>query len=319
MRHKKVLILGGTGYLGHRLLPRLSEAGYQPTVLTRNRARHRELDVIPLVTLRNADIHDPETLEKELQGQHAVLNLVGILNESGDDTFQKVHVELTEKLIAACRKAGVKRLLQMSALKAGQGLSGYLKSRGSAEQRIKASQLDWTLLQSSVMFGGGGGLVDRFGSLLRWMPVLPLPRPSARMAPVCVDDVAEALVRCLADHATIGQTLELYGPETLHLIDIVRMIASAMGKRRWVIGMPDGLGKLQATVAGLMPGKPFTRDNFLSLRTDSVGSKDSLRKLGIEPRDFSAALPQLLHPDNRAERYDVMRERLREKRQNAAP
>lgn len=311
MRHKKLLILGGTGYLGHRLLPRLSAAGYQATVLTRNRAQHRELDVIPLVTLRNADIHDPEVLAAHLEGQHAVFNLVGILNESGSDTFQKVHVQLTENLIAACRKAGVKRLLQMSALKAGQGLSGYLKSRGSAEQRIKASQLDWTLVQSSVMFGAGGGLVQRFSSLLRFLPVLPLPRPAARMAPVHVDDVAQALVRSLAERGSIGQTLELYGPETLHLIDIVRMIASAMGKRRWVIGMPDGLGRLQATVAGWMPGKPFSKDNFLSLRTDSTGSKDSLRKMGIEPHDFAAMLPQLLHSQSRAERFDVMREQRR--------
>lgn len=312
MRNKNLLILGGSGFLGHHLLPLLSQAGYRLTVLTRNKAQHRELALIPRLRLRNADVHDPEVLAAHLSGQDAVINLIGILNESGEDSFQRVHVELTEKLISACHSAGVRRLLQMSALKSGQGLSEYLKSRGRAEQRIKSGKLDWTILQSSVIFGRGGGLVARFGGLLRITPVLPLPRPRSRMAPVYVEDVAQAIVRCLDDPGTRQKTLELYGPEAWPLIEIVRMIARAMGKRRWIIGMPDSLGKLQATLAGLMPGKPFTRDNFLSLRTDSVGTRDSLRELGIEPHDFAAMLPQLAQRHSRAHHYDVMRERLRE-------
>ncbi|MGA7298093.1 MAG: complex I NDUFA9 subunit family protein [Rhodanobacteraceae bacterium] len=314
MRARKLLILGGSGFVGHYLLPRLGKAGHTVTVLTRNRAQHRELGLIPGVHLCNGDVHDAGVLAEHLSGQDAVINLVGILNESGDDSFQKVHVELTEKLITACQRAGVARLLQISALKAGQGLSEYLKSRGRTEQRIKSSQLDWTLLQSSVMFGPGDGLVSRFGGLLRLTPVLPLPRPHARMAPVYVDDIARAVVRCLDDTATRQKTMELYGPDILSLIEIVRMIASAMGKRRWIIGMPDGLGKLQASVAGLMPGKPFTRDNFLSLRTDSVGTRDSLRELGIEPHSLSVMLPQMVSHQSRAQRYDRMRSHLGEQR-----
>ncbi|MGB8636225.1 MAG: complex I NDUFA9 subunit family protein [Rhodanobacteraceae bacterium] len=312
MRARKLLILGGSGFVGHYLLPRLGKAGHMVTVLTRNRAQHRELSLIPGVHLCNGDVHDADVLAEHLSGQDAVINLVGILNESGDDSFQRVHVELTEKLITACQRADVTRLLQLSALKAGQGLSEYLKSRGRTEQRIKSSQLDWTLLQSSVMFGRGDGLVSRFGGLLRLTPVLPLPRPHALMAPVYVDDVAKAVVRCLDETSTRKKTMELYGPDTLSLIEIVRMIASAIGKRRWIIGMPDALGKLQASVAGLMPGKPFTRDNFLSLRTDSVGTRDSLRELGIEPHSLSVMLPQIVSHHSRAQRYDRMREHLGE-------
>lgn len=312
MRPRKLLILGGTGFVGHHLLPRLSKAGHSLTVLTRNRAQHRELALIPRLRLCNADVHDPNVLATHVDGQDAVINLVGILNESGDDSFQRVHVELTEKLISACQTAGVDRLLQLSALKAGQGLSEYLKSRGRAEQRVKSSQLDWTILQSSVMFGDDGGLVMRFESLLRMTPVLPLPRPRSRMAPVFVDDVARAVARCLDEPSTRQQTLELYGSQTWTLIEIVRMIAKAMGTRRWIIGLPDALGKLQASLAGMVPGKPFTRDNFLSLRTDSVGTRDSLRELGIDPYDFAALLPQLVDKHSRAHRYDVIRKRLRE-------
>lgn len=316
MHAEKLLILGGSGFLGHHLLPKLSKAGHRVTVLTRNRESHRELALVPNVTLRNANVHDPDTLARFLEGQDGVINLVGILNQSGGDTFESVHVELTEKLIDACRRTGVRRLLQMSALKAGQGASDYLKSRGRAEAAIRNSGLDWTLLESSVIFGRDGGLTKRFGDLLKLMPVLPLPRPHARMAPVYVDDVAEAIVRLLQRESSVGQTLELYGPETLELIDIVRKIARALGKRRWVIGMPDALGRIQASVAGLLPGKPFSRDNFLSLRTDSVGTRDGLGQLGIEPHPFADMLPYMFGDNSRTRGYDLLRQRLREQRQN---
>ncbi len=317
MHAEKLLILGGSGFLGHHLLPKLSKAGHRMTVLTRNRESHRELALIPNVTLRNADVHDKDTLVKFMQGQDGVINLVGILNEGGGDSFDKVHVALTEKLIDACRQAGVTRLVQMSALKAGQGLSKYLKSRGRAEEAIRNSGLDWTLLQASVIFGRDGGLTKRFGDLLKLMPVLPLPRPHSRMAPVYADDVAEAIVRVLQRESSIGKTLELYGPETLELIEIVRKIAATLHKRRWVIGMPDAIGRIQASVAGLIPGKPFTRDNFLSLRTDSVGSRDGLGTLGIEPHPFVEMLPYLFGDNSRTRGYDQLRERLRERRQHS--
>lgn len=310
MRYKKLLILGGTGYLGHHLLPQLAQGGCQLTVLTRNQGRARELALIPNLLLRNADVHDPEVLARWLRGHDAVINLIGILNESTYSTFSKTHVELTEKLIAACEQAGVRRLLHMSVLKAGQGLSEYLRTRGHAEQRVKASTLDWTILQPSVIFGTGGDLVSRFAKLLRTSPVLPLPRPHARMAPVHVDDVVRAIMCCLDDNRRIGETLELYGPETLELIEIVRLIARTVGRRRWIIGLPDPLGRIQASLAGLLPGKPFSRDNFLTLRTDSTGSRDGLRELGIEPQHFSTLLPQLLDRGSRASRFDAMRRRL---------
>ena len=309
MTPQHVLILGGTGFVGHYLLPKLSAAGCRMTVLTRNREAHRELAVIPGVRLQNADVHDSESLARHLEGHDAVINLVGILNEDRRQSFQRVHVELTGKLISACEQAGVQRLVQMSALKAGQGLSQYLKSRGKGEALIKASKLNWTLLQASVMFGVGDGLVARFAGLLRLLPVFPLARPDARMAPVFVGDVAEAISRCLTDRSSYRKTLELFGAKVYRLIEIVRMIADAMHKRRWIIGLPDGLGRLQAVVGGVLPGKPFSTDNFLSLRTDSTGKNDGLLSLGIEAHDFATMLPDLLGHDNRARRYDAMRAR----------
>ena len=187
MAAQQLVILGGTGFLGSRLLPRLVADGHHIVLLSRNREHKRALGVLPNVHVHTADVHDPASLRRELRGADAVINLVGILNPQRQQTFQHVHVELPDKLIEACRATGVGRLHQMSALKAGQGLSQYLKSRGEMEEHVRASALDWTLYQPSVMFGEGDGLVSRFARLLRQMPVLPLARARVRLAPTWVE------------------------------------------------------------------------------------------------------------------------------------
>jgi NADH dehydrogenase len=258
--------------------------------------------------VRSADIYDDDVLRRQLAGADAVINLIGILNPSGRHSFQRVHVELARRLIAACHASGVGRLHQMSSLKAGQGLSQYLKTRGEAEALVKASALDWTIYQPSVIFGPGDGLVSRFAKLLRQMPALPLARAQARMAPTWVGDVAEAIARCV-DHATLGQrrSFELYGPEVLTLGEIVRKIRAAAGLRTPVIALPDSLGRLQAQFAELLPGKPFSLDNFRSLRTDSVGKLDGYAALGIVPQPFTPWLPVLLDEPPRHRRLAAQR------------
>lgn len=292
---RSLVLLGATGFVGHVLVPRLAADGHRLTLLSRNRERHRELAVLPNVRVLDADVHDRDKLARHFRGADAVLNLVGILNAQGRDTFQHVHVELTRQVIEACATAGVRRLHQMSSLKAGTGTSAYLRSRGEAEAAVKISRLDWTLYQPSVIFGPGDGLISRFHALLRMAPVMPLARPRARMAPVYVGDVAEAIARCVRGPGTgIGETFELYGPEVLTLREIVCMIRDAAGLHRPVVGLPDVLGRLQAHVLGHLPGKPFSMDNFRSLLVDSVGERDGLAALGIEPHRFSTLLPSIL-------------------------
>jgi uncharacterized protein YbjT (DUF2867 family) len=212
-------------------------------------------------------------------------------------------VELTRRLIAACNDTDVGRLHQMSSLKAGQGLSKYLKTRGEAEVLVKASGLDWTIYQPSVIFGHSDGLVSRFAKLLRVMPVMPLARAKARMAPTWVGDVAEAIARCVG-HDRLGRqrSFELYGPEVLSLGEIVRKIRDAAGLRTPIIALPDSLGRLQAQFAELLPGKPFSLDNFRSLRTDSVGKVDGYAALGITPQPLTPWLSVLLQEPARQRR-----------------
>ena len=312
MAAQQLVILGGTGFVGSHLVPRLAADGHRIVLLSRNRERHREFALLPGVSVRSADVHDDAVLRRQLVGADAVLNLVGILNPRGRDSFQRVHVELTRRLIAACEASGVGRLHQMSSLKAGQGLSQYLKTRGEAEALVRASALDWTIYQPSVIFGRGDGLVSRFAKLLRQLPALPLARAPARMAPTFVGDVAEAIARCV-DHPTLGQrrSFELYGPEVLTLGEIVRAIRAAAGLRTPIIALPDSLGRLQAQVAGLLPGKPFSPDNFRSLLTDSVGTADGYAALGIVPQAFTHWLPLLLGVPPRQRRLAAARSRRR--------
>jgi NADH dehydrogenase len=309
MKQLHVLMLGGTGFVGRHVAARLQLRGHRVTVLSRNRERHRELQVLPNVAVLNADPYDGTALARLLAGVDVALNLVGILNESGHSGagFRRAHVELTATLIAALEQAGVKRLLQMSALNAGQGESHYLKSRGEAEALVRASGLDWTIFQASVIFGPGDGLVCRFAQLLRLMPVLPLARANARFAPVYVGDVAEAIARCVDDPHSAGRTYQLYGPEVMTLGEIVRMTRAALGLERAIVPLPDALGYLQAFAGEWLPGKPFSRDNFASLKLDSVGSEDGLKALGITATRLGTELSRCLGGDWRQIQLDRVR------------
>ncbi|MDO1529002.1 complex I NDUFA9 subunit family protein [Fulvimonas sp. R45] len=312
MTARRLVVLGGTGFVGRHLLPRLSADGHRVLVLSRNRERHRALGVLPGVHVRSADVYDDAALRTALGGADAAINLVGILNPSGPHSFRRAHVDLARRLIAACVDTGVPRLHQMSALKAGQGLSNYLKTRGEAEALVKGSRLAWTIYQPSVIFGEGDGLVNRFATLLRRLPVLPLARARARLAPTWAGDVAAAIARCVREeHATRGRSYELYGPEVLALGDIVKAIRDTAGLRTPILPLPDGLGRLQAQLAGLLPGTPFSLDNFRTLRTDSVGKVDGYAALGLRPQPFTPWLPVLLHGPARQRRLDATRRAVR--------
>lgn len=293
---RRVVVLGGTGFVGRRFVPRLRQDGWQVTVLSRGGRRAHDFPATDGVDVRTLDVHDVRQLADAFGGADAVVNLVGILNERGFDGsgFRRAHVELTASVIEACGNAGVTRLLQMSALRAGEGESHYLRTRGEAEGRVKASPLRWSIVRPSVIFGPGDGLFCRFASLLKFAPVLPIARAHARFAPVYVGDVAEAMTRILARDDAVARTFELSGPEVMTLAQIVEYTARHMGKRRAVIGLPDALGRLQARVGDFIPGKPISSDNFRSLALDSVGTVDGLAALGIEPTRVDAVVPAML-------------------------
>lgn len=295
-RLRHVVVLGGSGFVGRHLVPHLLRGDNRVTVLTRRLDARVRAAVPREASLREGDVHDGGFLRACLSDADAVINLTGILNERGDDGrgFQRVFVDLLDTLIDAMRATGVRRLLQMSALRAGEGDSHYLQARGRAEQRVRASGLDWTLLRAAVIAGPGDGLFCRFAGLLRFAPVLPIARAEARFQPVWVGDVAEAYARALEQPATISHRFDLAGPEVLTLREIVELTARALGRRRHVIALSDRLGRLQAEIGEHLPGKPISRDNLRSLQLDSVTDDNGLPKLGIAPTDVRTKLAEIL-------------------------
>ena len=295
-----ICMLGGTGFVGTKLATRLVAKGHWVRIPTRGPGHGQHLRVLSTVELITANVHDPRTLGQLLAGADVVINLIGILNESGRATFQAVHRDLAAKVVAAARGAKVRRLLQMSSAGAGRRApSRYLRSKGEAEEllRAAAANLDFTIFRPSVIFGPGDSLTNRFASLLR-LPaaILPLARSQARFAPVCVGDVADAFVRALDDRGTWGETYELCGPEVLTLEQLVRMTAAVARLPCRLIRLPDALGRLQAALLGMVPGKPFSLDNFRSLTVDSVCTQNGFERFGITPRQLMAVLPFYLGP-----------------------
>ncbi len=308
----RIVLLGATGFLGRRLLPELSAAGYRCTVLSRYLPACRELTIIPGVDVRQADIHDEDQLKMHFDGAAAVINMVGILNESGRKGigFKRAHVKLVEKIISACRASGVRRLVQVSALNAGKGSSHYLVSKGRAEELIRAADdLNSTIVQPSVIFGDGDSFFNRFASLLKLAPVLPLACPEAKMQPVWVGDVARAMTLALEDPETFGQTLIMVGPEVFSLRELVEFTVITVGLKRKIMGLPNGLSRLQGRLMDFVPGKPFSSDNYLSLQIDNTSAENSLRRFGIKPRSLASIVPGYLVSSQHQHHLDEFRKR----------
>ena len=294
-------VLGGTGFLGRRLASRLARGQWLVRIPTRGSIPPPELRVLPTVEVLRADIHDPDRLDELVAGCDAVVNLVGILNESGRDGsgFRRAHVELTRKALAACQSNAVGDFIQISAIAADarSAPSHYLRSKGEAEELIVAAGDNpaWTILQPSVIFGPGDSFLNRFAGLLRTVPLLfPLARADALFGPVHVDDVAQAIEVALNDTATRGQRYELCGPDVYSLRELVALTARALGLRRRIIGLPDALARLQANIMEWLPGKPFSMDNYRSLTVPSVCTRNGLAALGITARSLEVNLAECL-------------------------
>ncbi len=304
----RILVLGGTGFIGRQLVGKLCAAGHAVTVPTRSYARGRELAVFPTATVLPADIHDPDTLDRLLAGHQAVINLVGILHSRrgapyGPD-FERAHVQLPRLIAQGARRHGVARLLHVSALGASASApSMYLRSKADGEAAIRGAYPgapdtlagSYTLFRPSVVFGPQDNFLNMFARLARWLPVLPLGGASSRLQPVHVDDVARAITAALTLPSAAGATYELAGPEVYTLGELVALAARASGHPRWVVPMPDAIARLQATFFEMLPGEPLlSRDNLDSLKVDNVSATGIAPELGVVPTSLSTVADKYL-------------------------
>lgn len=312
MNSERIAVLGGTGFLGRAVCERLvrrSAAG--AIVVPTRRAMHADrVRALPTVDVRVADVHNDAALRSVLAGCDAVVNLVAILHGSAD-AFEQVHVNLPRRLGAACAAAGIRRVLHVSALGAGAAApSHYLRSKTAGEVALRAAPLELTLLRPSVIFGAEDRFLNLFARLQAVAPLMPLAGAGARFQPVWVEDVADAIVRCIGTPVTVGQTIECTGPEVFTLAELVRLAGRWSGHERPILPLPDALGRLQAMCMEWLPGEPLmSRDNLDSMQLPNVasGKLPGLASLGIKPASLAQIAPGYLgHSDGRA-RLDALR------------
>ena len=322
MKHNSALVVGGSGFLGRHLVAALAGRGVKVVVPTRRRERAKHLILLPTVEVVEADILAPGVLERLAAGRQAVINLVGILhgrrgrpdergpNDYGPD-FARLHVELPQALIAACRASGARRLLHVSAIGAAPAApSEYLRSKAFGEQAVLAADdLDVTVFRPSIVFGPEDRFLNSFAALLKLLPGMAVPCPGARFQPVYVGDVARAMVAALDDPRTRGKVYELCGPQSYTMKQLVEYVCAATGRRRLIVGLSDRLSFLQARLMEWTPGPLMTRDNYHSMQVPSVCTGSF--PFGIQPQPLEAVAPAWLAPSGSRERYPQLRWRAR--------
>ena len=285
----QVAVLGGTGFVGHAVCEHLVErsggAGGRIVVPTRRLRHGLALQSLPTVQLVQANVHDDRDLARVLAGCEAVVHLVAILHGS-EAEFERVHVQLPQRVAAACKAAGLRRVVHVSALGvAPDAPSRYLRSKAAGEQVWRESGLDVTVLRPSVIFGARDRFLNLFAQLQALAPFVPLGGAHARFQPVWVEDVAAAVVRCLDQPATIGQVFECAGPQQFTLADLVRLAGRLSGHPRPVLPLPGALARLQALVMECLPGQPLmSRDNVDSMQVPNVATpgQPGLEALGVQ-------------------------------------
>ncbi|MEO5862616.1 MAG: complex I NDUFA9 subunit family protein [Burkholderiales bacterium] len=312
MMLKRICIIGGSGFVGRHIAGLLVERGYDIRVLTRDRERAKHLLVLPSADVIPANVHDTAVLQRQFAGMDAIINLVGILHESRKNSFDNAHVQLTQKVLDACRAVGVKRVLHMSALAAAPDApSAYLRSKAEAEKRVLAfSQAGYgetTIFRPSVIFGQEDSFINLFAKLIKILPVVALACPNARFQPIYVKDVARAFVDSLDQANTFGRAYDLCGPRIYTLRELVELIAALLGKRRPIISLGDRLSYLQAWLMEWLPIKLMTRDNYYSMQVDSVCNCEF--PFDFEPSTLESVVPEYLVGASPRSKYALFRHR----------
>ena len=300
----KVLVTGGTGFVGTYVVNRLLQAGHEVAVLARNPEKTRNRYNHPVETAAG-NVLDPSSLVRAAAGRDAVVHLVGIIAEKGDQTFDRMHREATENVLAAAQAAGVRRYLHMSAMgTSDDSPSQYGRTKAAGEKAVRASGLDWTVFRPSIIFGPGDGFVSLLAPIVRHNPgFIPVIGPgTTRFQPVSARDVARVFAAALEKPETIGKTFEVGGPDVVTLNEIYREIAAAVRKpRKPMIHFPLWYGRLlasffeRASRRGLIDSPPLTKDQLRSLERDNVGDTSAtVATFGGEWRRFSPGIREYL-------------------------
>jgi uncharacterized protein YbjT (DUF2867 family) len=305
MEYRSVLVIGGSGFIGSHIIAKLAFSDWRVTVPTHRFSHGQHLLLLPCVDdVVEANVHDDAALDRLVRGKQAVINLVGILHgrkgasgtRYGSD-FERAHVTLPKRIVAACARHGVPRYLHMSALGADKdGPSMYTRSKADGEAAAFSNPaVATTAFRPSVVFGDQDRFMNLFAALQKRMPVMLIGSAESKFQPVYVEDVAEAFTIALHEDRCIGRVYELAGPKVYTLRELVRLAGLYVGHPRPVIGLPAPLARLQAFFLEYMPGGPLmSRDNLDSMKVDNVATTSMADELGIEPTALEAVAPYYL-------------------------
>lgn len=311
---ERAVIFGGTGFVGTQLAAALVKERYEVLVMSRRPQRHRELLVLPGTRLVQGSIHDCQQVSAFVDGADLVVNLVGILNESGDDTFDRVHARFPENLAAACIERGAGKLVHISSLgTAADAPSEYLRSKARGELAVVASMdrgLNATVYRPSIIYGPNDGFTRMFSRFLKLAKgFFPVVCADAQMQPVYIQDVVRCVVQGLRSHHSSGNCYELAGPEVFSLLDLISIINELTGCNRRLIPLSHAQSKLAASFMQHLPGKPLTPDNVLSMQVPNVSECGFPEHFDSQPRQFRHTAAGWLR--GRANRLDAYREQAR--------
>lgn len=310
MHIKNTVVLGGSGFVGSAIVAKLVSAGYQVTVLTRRLDHAKHLSLLPGVTLKVCNVFDSQALRSALQGADAVINLLGILHQSGKASFTQVHADLPVQLAKLCQDLGIKRLLHMSSLCAATDApSLYLRSKGQAEVALAgyAPGLAITVFRPSIIFGRADQFINLFAGLIKHLPLVVLVKPNAKFQPVWVEDVATCFVASLNQPASFGLSYDLVGPKVYTFRALLMVIMQTLGVHKPILGLNDALSYAQAFLMECLPIKLMSRDNIRSMQQDSVSDQAFPEWLELRPSALETVIPQYLIDQTSRGAYDRFR------------
>ena len=288
----KVLVAGGTGFIGSHLCRALAEAGHEVTALSRSPAQ-TPTGVESVV----GDITAPDSIASAVDGQDAVVNLVALSPlfepKGGNIMHDRVHRAGTENLVRAAASADVDRFVQLSALGADpDGDTAYIRAKGAAEQIVVESDLDWTVFRPSVVFCEGGEFISFTKRLKKlFAPLVPLyPLPGGgqtRFQPIHVDDLVSMIVESVEESEHVGAIYEIGGPERLTLRTVTQLVYEAERNGVTIVPLPMPLARIGLGVLGAVPGFPMGSDQYRSLQFDNTTDDNDLDAFGIDPTDLT--------------------------------
>lgn len=293
-------VFGGSGFLGRYVVKRLAQQGYIVRVAVRDPEAAlflKPLGAVGQIVPLHASVSNEATVPRAIDGAEVVVNLVGILAESGSATFQAVHVDGAQRIARVAAASGVRRLVHMSAIGADPASpSRYGRSKGEGEKAVLAAFPNATVLRPSVVFGLEDQFFNRFAAMARLLPFMPVIAGDTKMQPVFVGDVADAVMAVLARGDSQGRIYELGGPRVWTFREMLRYVLTQTRRHRPLMEVPMGIAQMQARILQHLPGQPLTPDQLLMLARDNVVAPDAagLAALGITPTPVELVVPAYL-------------------------